>query len=354
MVDSTPASGNQVQRWSDSFFVEWLRSTQFSSHMGTSEESVIQVIENLMKESGDRITVSMVTRLTGAGVEGDDTLEGNEEDLDNYSHQITVNQVRNAVRVARMAQMRTNIDFMKAAKPALKGWLEELTRDKIIAALMSPNVDGKTAYADCSEAQKDAWLVANADRILFGSAKANSGSDHSAALSNVDSTDDKMSPGVISLAKRMAKLLTTRKIRPLKVDGAGELLILYTQSYAFRDLKNDSNYTTYLRDAEMRGKNNPLFQDGDLYWDGVLIREIPEIPVISGVGASSIDVAPNFLCGAQTVGVAFAQRSKFEVEERDYKNKRGVAVGEVRGIEKLMFNSVQNCVTIYTSGVADS
>ena len=56
------------------------------------------------------------------------------------------------------------------------------------------------AYGTASEAQKDAWLVDNADRVLFGAAKSNNSSnDHSASLANIDNTNDKLTPGAISL-----------------------------------------------------------------------------------------------------------------------------------------------------------
>ena len=99
-----------------------------------------------------------------------------------------------------------------------------------------------------------------------------------------------------------------------------------------------------------------MFTDPDLLLDGVICREVPEISVISGIGASSIDVAPNFMCGAQAVGVAWGQRSQFAIDKTiDYGNIWGVSIGEVRGVEKLSWNDIQHGVhTIYASGVADS
>jgi hypothetical protein len=62
-----------------------------------------------------------------------------------------------------------------------------------------------------------------------------------------------------------------------------------------------------------------------------------------------------FLCGAQAVGVAYAQQPEFEVEMFDYKRKTGVAMTEIRGIEKIMYNNYQHgVVTAYVSSVADS
>jgi hypothetical protein len=122
-----------------------------------------------------------------------------------------------------------------------------------------------------------------------------------------------------------------------------------------RDLRSDSTMQAANRDAMERGKNNPLFTPGDLLWDGVIIREVPEIGVIEDVGASTIDVAANFLCGAQAVGLAYAQRSTPIFDEFDYGNLKGTGVKCIRGVEKLMFQSgVQHgVVTVYSAAVAD-
>ena len=352
MANTTVATANQVEQWSAKFFREYIRDSAFKPYMGTSQNAVIQTIEDLSKKAGDKVTVSLIQRLTNAGITGDSTLEGNEEALVNYGHQLTVDALANAVRVGKMERMKTVIDLLEAAREMLKFWAMDQLRDDVIAALLSPNVDGSTAYASCSEAQKDAWSVANSDRLLFGAAVGNYSGDHSADLAKVDSTTDVLDEDIVSLAKRIAKTADPH-IRPIRTKGGEEWFVMFCNSLAFRDLKSSMKQSN--REAWTRGKENPLFRDGDLLYDGVICREVPEIAVLSGVGNSGIDVAPNFLCGAQAVGLAWAQRSKFATKDFDYGRQKGVALDEVRGIEKLMYNEVQNgVVTVYASGVADA
>lgn len=354
MAATTVATANQVTQYRKKFFKEYVRESIFSAYYGTNEEAIIQLVEELGTEAGKTINVPLITRLTNAGVTGDNTLEGNEEALGNYAHAINIDQVRNAVRVGKMEQKSTVIDLLDAGRTMLKLWIMDDLRDAIIQAMASPNVDGVTDYASCTEAQKDAWLAANDDRALFGAVKSNSSSDdHSTSLANVDSTTDTLDLDMVQLAKRMAKT-ADRKIRPYRVkEGSREWFVLFCESFAYRDLKADTE--TIHQNADERGSKNKIFTDADLILDGVTCREVPEIPVRTGVGASSIDVSGNFLCGAQAVGVAWGQRSKFATDSFDYGNARGVAVGEVRGVEKLMFNDIQNgMVTIYASAVADS
>ena len=145
--------------------------------------------------------------------------------------------------------------------------------------------------------------------------------------------------------------------RPMMIDEQGEWYVLLAHSYCFRDLKNHATMVAAHDYAAERGKGNPLFNDGDLMWDGIIIKEIPEMTSISTVGAGSpaIDVAPNFLLGAQALGVAWGQKTKLTTKEFDYENQVGVCVAEIRGVEKLMHNSIQHgMATVYCACVADT
>lgn len=360
MADTTVATGLTVQNWDDKYFREYIGWNKFAKYMGTSENSIIQVKEDLTKKKGDSITFALVNRLTGAGVTGSSTLEGNEEALDSRSHKLTVDQLRNAVRVPVLDEQFSAISLRNAAKPVLQDWSMEQLRDDIVEALGSIN---GTAYGTVSEANKDIWAVDNVDRVLFGAAVANYNVDHSAALLAVD-TADTLSAGMISLAKRKAKLADPQ-IRPIRVREAGdeEWYVLLCNSLCFRDLRADATILAADREARARGINNPLFTGGDLLYDGVIIREVEQIDVVSGVGAAAIDLAPNYLLGAQAVGVGYAMRPNTVTEVFDYEDKHGVAVREIRGINKLTFGSGASdtadlkdngVFTIWAAAVADA
>jgi N4-gp56 family major capsid protein len=293
-------------------------------------------------------------------VTGNTTLEGNEEALDSRSHKVEVAPLRHAVAITEWEEQKSAIELRDAARMMLKLWAMTKLRDDIIAALLSIN---GTAYASASEATKDAWLVDNADRVLFGAAKSNnSANDHSASLANIDSTNDTLTPGVVSLAKRMAQTASP-KIRPVRLSEDEEWYVMFAHPMAFRDFSQNATITQANREARMRGVENPLFTGGSLLWDGVIVREIPEITTLTGVGNGSIDVAPNFLVGAQALGVAWARRTRTTTNVRDYGFIHGVGISEVRGIEKLIFGSgsadtddlqQHGVVTVYTAGVADA
>ena len=340
MAETTAAAGLTVQQWDDKFFVEHVQGNRFASEMGTTENSVIQLKEALTKKKGDSITFALVNRLTGAGVENGATLEGNEEDMDSRSFKLTIKERAHGVRSTSWENQISSIDLRKAAKMALQTWSMENTRDRVIEALGSIN---GVAYGSASEGQKDTWLTDNADRVLFGAAKANNSSnDHSASLANVDATNDKLTSSAAMLMKRMARTANP-KIHPVRSEGDQRYYyVVYVPSLVFRDLKTDATITQAQRDVGLRMQNNKLFRGGDIEWDGMIFKEIEDIDVLPGVGTAGADVAPVYFCGAQALGYGIASRWKSEEELFDYKRKKGCAIMEMGGIEKMLFGSGTN------------
>jgi N4-gp56 family major capsid protein len=367
MADTFASSGNRATKFDSAYFTDWVRQNRFAKYFGSSENSVIHVKEDLTKEKGDRITFPLINRLGNSAVTGSNTLEGNEEAMDSRSHLLTVNQRRHAVRVSLMEEQKSAIGLRKAAKPQLMQWHMDDTKTRVIQALASVN---QVWLDDATAAQRNTWVADNQDRVLFGAAKSNYNATYATALANVDSTSDKLSPSILGIAKRMAQQASPI-VQPYMLNNDEEWYIFFADSAAFRDLKADSGYSAMLRDAAERGKTNPLFTSGDLMYDGIIIREIPEIgttlsstgKLLATAGASSIRVSAGFLCGAQALGVGIASRPETVIRDFDYGDKYGCAVRFIDGIEKLVYGTGtadtddlkdHGVVTVYTSGVLDT
>src|SRR5262249_51587168 len=188
-----------------------------------------------------------------------------------------------------------------------------------------------------SAAQRNTWLVNNSDRVLFGASKSNNTGVYATSLTNIDNTADKMNAAQLTLAKRIARTASP-KIRPIRVSGDEEWYVVFVPSMVFRDLMLDTAIINSLQYAWNRGSDNPLFTAGDILYDGLIIREIPELPTIADVGAGgTVDAGASYLCGAQAIGIAWAQRTKAITNERDYGFFSGVGVQEIRGVNKLRF-----------------
>lgn len=348
MTLTTVTTNNKAQVWDSDFFKSYVRANRFKRYMGTTENSIIQIKEQLGSKAGDRIHLALVGELTGSGQTGNGLLEGNEEALGNYEFPISVTTIRHAVAVTDNEQQYTEIGLRDAGKEMLKAWAMKKLRNDIITALGSKS---GTAYGSASEATKDAWLVANGNkRVMFGDGTVGGYTDHSADLALVTASM-KLTKETVSKAKARAETASPI-IRPVTVGEDSENYVLFCGSGAFRDLKAD--LATSLQNAQERGDNNPLWKDGDLMWDGVVIRKIQEIDTIGTVGASSARIEPYFLCGAQALGVAWAQRTKSTTDTRDYGFVKGVGIHEMRGVEKVVFNSLDHGVfTGYVGALAN-
>jgi hypothetical protein len=385
MADTQLALASRVQKWNSDFWTEYVRDTRFRPFMGRADGdgAMMPIITKYdLAAGGKTVNMPLITRLKGSGVQGVTRLTGNEEAMANFNFPIQVNWNRNGVKISKPEEHWTEMDLRRAARMVLKTWASESLRDDIITAMLAyagtsflagkdqanEGDNGLTplqAYQALSEATKNAWLAANGDRFLFGAAVANNASsNHANSLLNVDTTNDRLNARMVSLAKsvaleagRVAAFPSGRNIRPFKTNDAEgrEWFVMFVGSRGFRDLKRDSVIENANRDARPRDVSaNPIFQDGDLIWDGVIIREVPEIPVLAGVGASTSDVQPAFLCGAQAVSVAWGQEPASRTKkEDDYGFEYGVAIEECRGVAKNVFNGVQHgMVNVFYSAPA--
>jgi hypothetical protein len=326
--------GLTPQIWDDKFFTSYVRKNQFAQYMGTSENSLIQIKESLTTKAGESVTFALVNDLAGNGVTGRSLLEGQEDVLGERSYKLPVTLIRNGVAVHDWDAQLSTVALREAAKPALRTWAAKKLRNDIINGMNSIN---GLAYGTASAAQRDAWLVDNADRVLFGAAKANTKATYALSLTELDATADKFTKENLSLARRMLKQASPT-IRPIYLEDGTEWYVAFAPSNAFRDFK--ASMATVLQNAEVRGKDNPLFSDHDLIWDGVIVREIPEMTVLPNVGAGgTVDAAAVKIMGAQAMAISWAQRTTSRTEVRDYGAVHGVAIQEIRGVGLMQFGT---------------
>lgn len=372
MATTTTLDGLDLTKWRKKFIREYVRDSGFAPYMGTSPMDIIHVVNDLQSD-GYTIRVPLVKSLKSAGVSGNARLGGNEEALDQYFQDIYWEFYRNAIELSKKEKEKSAVDLMEAQQPLLREWASELIKYQCIDSFHQMN---GVKYSAASAAVRNAWTVANADRVLFGASVSNYSATHATALANVDGTTDKLTPELATLAKRLARKARPR-IRPFKTGTEGkEFFVMFCHPLPFRDLKNSTTMQAANRDARARDHDkNPIFQDGDLIYDGIIFREIVEFHsprdpddtvntettlVNAGAGAA-VDVAPNFLCGAQAIGMVNKQAATpvFKKED-DYGFFKGVGVEMAHAFEKLTWNNGTGArqdvgmFTVYTAAAADA
>ncbi len=352
MAVTTVQTNNKLIKYTQEINREYVRGNLFSPYMGTSLNSIIR-IKNELKAGGEEMNLPIVTRLSGAGV-STGTLVGNEEQIDNYGMRVRIDWARHAVVTNKAESQKDSADIFGEAKPLLADWGKELQRDELIAALMAlpsetmPSTGTRVngiQYDLASAAQRNTWNAANSDRVLYGNSTANYNATHATALANVDTTADKATAPNLALLKRIA-MNASPKIRPFKTDSGYEYFVAFAGTNTFRDLK--ASLETINKDARPREQNgmdrNPLFQDGDQIYDGVIIRQVPEISsfvtnvwtTLKTAGASSARVEPVFLCGQQAAAMCWGQMAKptFRKED-DYGFVTGTGIEMAYGVSKI-------------------
>lgn len=357
MAVTTVQSNNKLVVFRKEVYREYIRQNLFAPYIGREMTAIIRVINDL-KKGGEQINIPLVARLKNQPV-ATGSLVGNEELIDNYGDRAWIDWARNAVRIPRSEEQKSSIDLFGQARPLLDDWGKELQRDEIIDAFYAIPLDSTAPAALGSNngqrvngvlfdlaiaGQRNTWVTDNADRVLFGGAQGNlSAGNFATSAANVTSAMT-CSAASLNKMKRLAKKANPR-IRPYKLKNGREYFVVFAGSNCFRDLQNDTTIITANTQARPREGDgldkNPLFQDGDLIYNGMIIREIPEMDVrlpttYTTAGSGSIQIAPVFFCGQGAMAWLWGRMpTPTFLKEDDYQFFRGVGVMMAYGMKKI-------------------
>ena len=351
-------SNETVKLWRKQLWTETLKYTTMSPLMGTGTDSIIQVLDDTQKSAGDRITVTLRLLLTGAGIEGDATLEGNEEALVTYTDNLLINQLRHATRSAGvMSEQRVDWDLREQMKDAQRDWWA----DRFDTVILN-HAGGNTGQADTRYLGHNAALAPTSTsgntRILYG------GGVGSVTENSLSSTSETFSLTYIDRALVQAELATP-KIRP-GIVGGERVYCMVIHPNEVKELETNAtagSITWYdLQRSAMQGgkiSNNPLvaaMRDAGFIgqYKNVLLKSDSRIPV----APNTTTVYRNVFLGAQAVGVGFGKRfgpgptgGRFQWVEKffDFDNQLGVATRLIWGAKKMQFNSIDNAVIVISA-----
>jgi N4-gp56 family major capsid protein len=122
----TTSNALTKKAWEEKLYRDTLKEAYFSRFMGKNADSLCQVKNEFLKDKGDLITFGIRMRLAGSGVTSGQTLEGNEESLVTYSHTVSLEQYRHAVRDnGALDRQRAMFSIDEESMAALKGWGSE-------------------------------------------------------------------------------------------------------------------------------------------------------------------------------------------------------------------------------------
>ena len=260
-------------------------------------------------KKGDKVTFGLVPRIdpkTNQGVTSGQTLKGKEVALAQYDYDLELERYRQAVSAGgHMDWARASFDMPKEARNALETWGSE-------------KMD-----LNCFEALEDSpteiFYKTSDDFETTPPSKTTSLATAKAALS---ADDSKITPAFLHLLKTWCRTGGARsggKIppRPIMVDGKRYYVFLTHPDVEF-DFGNDSTNMQAQREAEVRGKDNPLFSGATAVWKGMIIHTHEYVTTGEDGGGASVPWAYGHVLGAQSLAVAFGERPSIVEETEDY------------------------------------
>ena len=306
----------------------------FKKFTGDDADYIVHMKTELKKEAGDSITIPLLLPLTGAGVTGDNILEGNEEQMIYRSFNVPIDQIRNAVRIkGKMEEKKTQLNLRKDAKTSLVRWLSTKT-DRMIFDKLSTNPTQSTNPSY--------------NRLIFGG---------SATSENTIGAADTFKAEMIGKAKRLATADENTMIKPVQVDGIDTYVMIIDPCQA-RDLMNDPVWRDAQTGANIRGKDNPIFSGNIGMYEGVVVHVSPRIWRTT-TGASGTKVGHALFLGAQAAVFAVGDEPVWVEDTFDYENQVGFKFGRIFGIAKAQFkydgvNPVDfGCINVLTASEDD-
>jgi N4-gp56 family major capsid protein len=326
----------------------WMMARNASFTMrftGRGPNSMIQRITELTKsEKGDRAVLTLVADLEGDGIVGDYTLENNEEAIKAYDEVITIDQLRNANRLAgRMADQKSVVNFRNTSRDILAYWLADridqmafLTLSGI--AYTSTNKGGTRAVNptgrnlnDLAFASDVAAPTSNRWRRWDVSTGLEAGATASVAAADLPSWE---------MMVETKAFMKDQYIRGIKGPGGAEYYHVFMTPQGIAKLKQDDSFLANLRNAGPRGESNPLFSGSMITQDGLIIHEFRHVYQATDWGGGTVAGQAVLFCGAQALGMADIGLPYWDEETFDYGNQHGISIGKIFGLLKPNFNSI--------------
>ena len=354
-------TSEQLTIWSRDFWRVARNMSFINQFAGSGSNAMVQRISELTQsEKGARAVLTLLADMTGDGIVGDNTLEGNEEALRAYDIVVQLDQLRFANRLSgRLADQKSVVNFREHSRDALAYAMAD-RMDQLAFLTLSGvgyNLKNNGALRPVMNSGQ------NLNDLAFGS-------DITAPTSNrhrrFDATNgivagdvtavsaaDKLSYGGLVDLKAYAK---DNYIRGLRGAGNDETYHLFVTPQVMADLKLDSDFLANVRNAGVRGPGSSLFAgSSSLMVDGIMIHEFRHVFNTNGAtsGASGnagsagykwganadVNGSACIFAGAQALAMADIGVPEIVEDTFDYGNQNGISIGKIFGLKKPVYHS---------------
>jgi len=338
-----------VQRWSTSLAIEAAKRSYFSKFIGQSKDDLITLKTELNKAAGEKITIGLRMKLTEAGREGDEIIEGHataEEALSFYSDAIYIDQLRKSTKSkGKMSEQRVPYSMRKEGRDALATWWAEEMDEQIMCYLAGARGIDTSFHNPTNwngRANND-LTVPNADHHMFAGD----------ATSKVDmDADDKIT--LVDIEKLVAHSETVDPmIQPFMIDGNKKfVLLMHTfQAFQLRTSTTTNDWLDITKQATAAmGEKSRLYKNSlGEYADVILhkhrnVIRFNDYGTTVGSGKPDLAAARALFLGAQAGLIAYGQgsgptRYSWNEERDDRGNALAITAGTIFGVKRTRFNN---------------
>lgn len=337
-----------VKRYSAFLAVDVGRESYFNRKfmgVGVEAQTPLQTLPQLESDAGENITYDLVMQLRMQPVEGDNILEGKEEDLKFYTDSVFIDQMRGGVNTGgRMTRKRTIHDLRKIARSRQSEWWARVFDELFFMYLSGArgiNADFiyPTTYAGFAG---NAFVAPDSAHLLYG--------NDASAKNNIDSADV-MDLRLIDRAATRADTMGggtsgIPMIEPIKIDGEDHFCVVMHpfQAHAMRTNTSTGQWFDIQKAAAAaEGRNNPIFKGSLGMYNNVVLHKHRSVIRFSDYGAgSNVAAARALFMGRQAGVVAFGSpgtglRFDWNEESRDNGNMAVITTSTICGIKKTAY-----------------
>lgn len=331
--------------WSTGLAVDQVKKAYFEKKfVGTDENSIIQRKTELESDSGDRVSFDLSVQLRGEATEGDNRLEGKEENQKYYTDEVVIDQVRHAVSAGgAMTRKRTNLNLRGNARRLLSDYWARFNDEMMFIYLSGARGINKDFLFSLEWAGRasNPLQAPDAGHLLYGGAATSK-----ATLT----TNDKMTRAIIEKAQVKATMLQAQdpeaaNMVPVSIDGEEHYVCVMSpfQAHDLRTAAGSDWLDVQKAAAAAEGRNNPIFKGGLGMIKNVVLHEHRNAIRFNDYGAGSNVIAGRALfmgrqAGVVAYGTAGGMRWDWKEETKDYGNEPTVASGAIFGFKKSRFN----------------
>jgi N4-gp56 family major capsid protein len=345
-----------VKRYSAFLAVDVGRKSYFNKKfmgVGVEAQTPIQMLPQLENDAGDQITYDLVMQLKMQPVEGDNTLEGKEEDLKFYTDNVYIDQARGGVNTGgRMTRKRTIHDLRKIARARQSEWWARIF-DELFFLYLSGGFrtsgSGAASFAN-SDYTYSSGYAGFANNGFFAPDTEHYIAAGSGTFGAITS-GDKLTLSLIDRAVARAETMGggtsgTPMIEPVMIDGE-EHFVLVMHPWQEFDVRTASGTGQWLdiqkAAAGAEGRSNPIFKGSLGLYNNVVLHKHRSVLRRTDGGAGSVAVARSLFLGRQAAVVAFGSpgtglRFDWHEESRDNGNQAVITTSTIAGVKKTRFS----------------